>query len=737
MKLPPNLARLYVPGHEVTTNYASGMKALHDDRLEDAVKILVAEAPGSSCRGLAIGNAGQALLRLERFDHAQKLLSESHEHFTKHGCPHPPSWIQFMRNRVESIARFHPMKALQEFNSALAAAEDLAEKYPDFKAAIESEMGHLFNSWGGTCLGLGNPKAAIDLFQRGRDKYRTHVPDEKVGLAETLTNLALALKCDDRPTEASLALKEALDIARQGGDRDQVRRIEIASIQLDPSSFDGEPLELLKSAAEEAIAEGRYQTGHARQCIRATIARRMGKIREGILACEDAGMLEQHLDPADSWPAELRFVLAQLHEDNGSPAEEILKVLLEGARLWWSLLKMQQINDDLVKKSQTMHNHFRLLSRWLLNAGRVEEACMAFEVGRAIGFALEVNPDQLCTILAYEPFRPEDATVDCEGLRQIQAGLGENEAMVSISLLPPDLVAFVILRDSVAPVTHTLPGDAEMQRALNQIGALPDQLRKGSGLSAVPRLFQDFSRKIQGLLGGKRVKALLPNSTLHGIPWRALLRYSGTEWSQLSATTRFGLFIGGNFTSSFNKVTALGCGKAGSIDLNEEARVFASILGAPESIVENADSGDVRKALLQKGIVLISCHGVQKEDWNTGVRSLYLELQDGSKSAEDVWPEKVEAECVVLSACDSGVYEVAWGDYPIGAGPDLLRRGARCCLGTRFPVLAHFAAKLIEQLALRLKSGDTLEIGFAHALQAMEEAGADLWRDLACFEIVG
>ena len=104
VQLPEHLKRRYVPGHQVTLNYIDGMKAIEENRLEDAIGILEAESADSPCRGLALGNAGLALLRLERFKLAYARLLEADRHFNRHGCPHPPSWVQFARNHVEAIA---------------------------------------------------------------------------------------------------------------------------------------------------------------------------------------------------------------------------------------------------------------------------------------------------------------------------------------------------------------------------------------------------------------------------------------------------------------------------------------------------------------------------------------------------------------------------------------------------------------------------------------------------------
>lgn len=736
--LPEHLKRGYIPGHQVTQNYVDGMKAIEDNRLQDAIGILEAEPGDSPCRGLALGNAGLALLRLEKFDLAYARLLEADNHFNEHDCPHPPSWVQFARNHVEAIALSRPQEALQRFNRAIGAARKLAEKHEDFRQDIELEIAHTFNSWGGTLVRLERPDAALDCFKEARDIYRKYEAENKVGLAETLTNVSLALRGVGKMNDAALALQEALDVAKSGGDKDQVRRIEIATIQLDPTLVDGDPLRLLDEAAKEAIADGRYSTGYVRQCIRATVAENLKNASDGLAACGDARAIEHLLDSGDPTPANLRLVLARLRVAAGRPASEVLEALFEGARLWWRVLRKPQLTADVLVKTQSMHDHFRLLARKLLDEGRNDEACMAFEAGRALGFAIEVDQSALSKILELAPFAGSETTVDCAGLRAIQASLGDNEIIISMAILPPSLVAFVVRRDSVAAVEHQLPDIDECHRIFDAIRSIPRRLHKKDGIVAVPQAIQEFARKVSVEMDASNVVSVIPNSVLHGVPWRALLRSLGLSWSQLSAGTGFGLLLGGpNRAPIQGGATALGHGTAGSIDLNQEARDFANAFGTQGTVVENAASTDIRAALLRHGAVLISCHGSQEEDLNSRTFHLYLSLGDGDKSADEVWPDSVVAELVVLSACDSGVYEVAWGDYPVGAGPDLLRKGAKFCLATRFPVNARFAANLMKELAAHLAAGNSVQSALSNALETMENGGADFWNETACFELIG
>jgi hypothetical protein len=48
-----------------------------------------------------------------------------------------------------------------------------------------------------------------------------------------------------------------------------------------------------------------------------------------------------------------------------------------------------------------------------------------------------------------------------------------------------------------------------------------------------------------------------------------------------------------------------------------------------------------------------------------------------------------------------------------------------------------FARSFFPELAERLHESATLEDAYAEALARAEEKGADLWRDVACLELIG
>lgn len=734
--LPP-AGWLYCP-KDRTRTYVEALFALDHGHIKVGLSKLLAEPANSPCRCLALGNAALIKLRMEQFTEAEKLLHEALMLCEKKGCPHPPSWVQFARNLAEAVFRERTVESLQIFNGAVWLAQDLQQKHPAYKEAIIQQEAHTFSSWGGALIYLGSFEAAIDCFEQAGDIYRKYPSIDKEGEAERLLNYALALTETGEKTKAFLALNEARDISRKAGDLEHLQNIEVAMIQLDFDHFDGDLYQTLERAAKSALDAGKPSTCYVRHCIRASIANSKGDYEYVLEACDAAMAIEDRLNSADPSRPRLRGLKASALSNLKREPELSLQILLEAGKMWWNLLGREQWIHDVKVKVRSIHDHCRLLSKILMEEGRDDESCMAFEAGRALSFALDVDPEHLDAILAMNPFEHDDGTLSCQALRDRQKELSVDQVFVGISLLPGCLATYVVGKDSVEIHRIQAPDMPDPNELTEDILMIPTRLHAGTGLRAIPSFLFKWAEELATLLGGRRILAIAPNSFLHSVPWRALLRHAGLPWRQLASVTRFGLLLPESYsTTPLDSCIALSKAEAGENEIAEEAANFARHFATRGKHIPDATSQDVRGSLIQPGVVLISCHGKLRGEGEGVRKRLFLELREGAVATRDLWSGKVNADMVILSACDSGVYEVAHGDYPLGAAPDLLRAGAKLCLGTRFPVNSQFAAGLMNVLGNQLARGTMGPEAFANSLSETEAQGFDLWKDLACFELIG
>jgi tetratricopeptide (TPR) repeat protein len=727
--------RHYLPTHQVTANYVAGMIAIEHDHLQEALAILSKEPVNSSCYGLALANKALIQLRLEFYSQAEETGRAALMEFEANGCPHPPTWIQTARNLGESVAlQGREMESLHIFSQTCSFGGELAKQLPDFCVDVDLETAHTLNSLGGSFLKAELPDSAVDAFLRAKDIYSAH-PDNNVGLAETLTNLAQSYGVIGDGTKAAFALDEAEQ--RLGNDHEQLNRILIARARNGLLKPD-ESQSMLHRAAEDAQNKGNYDTAYLRYCISACLADECDDAEWGMVAILAAEKLEPILSPKSLHPAKLRFYKAVFFEKQGAD-DQALQALIEGARLWCDRLPGQFALDDYRHAARTLHDHFRWLAKKLLERGRNKEAFIAFETGRARAFALELTQHSEHPLVSSNPFN--ETAVDCSQLDSISENLAQSEAIVSFGILAMELVAFVIGHDTFELCKIQFQSTSEAMLFASSVATIASALEHGKGGGAVPAQASRLATDIARVLGNRRIVSLSPHGTLHNVPWRATLRSAGLRWDQLPFITQFSPLLNPSRPNPDEmapaKCIAAGYGSVASdttLDFKAEAMEFAQTF--PNSEVIASTSPVLLKSALQRdAIAYFSFHGALHAT-EIGLRFSLKTGPGQSCSSDELLADGVKSRVVVLSACSSGVYDMALGDYPVGAAPDFLLAGAHFCVCTRFKIDAHFSRQFFPAFGRRLLN-TRIGAAFALALDEFEQRGFDLWRHLACVELLG
>jgi tetratricopeptide (TPR) repeat protein len=724
------------------------MAALAEERLADAVALLGTEPPDSPCYALARGNLGLAHLRRGEFSEAERATEDALREIDLRGCPHPPSHIQFLRQRGEAAARRGRWEeGLRGLERALDRADELVPACPELRDALEIQKADTLNAAGNVLLDLRHWKGAAKCFTDARDIYDRYRHDAEWPLAYALTNLGLVWNVLDEKYRAQSALLEAKGIVEKLGDADQLHRINIGLIQLGSSAIPtNDYLPLARAAAEAARASGNFPLALRRYCILAEVAERAGALDEGFESLSLARGLLSEVRYDQFTEPRLVNIEAGLLERAGSPREEIIRRLTAGASLWYSRIAGLLPPADFKAVSSSLHDHFRRLARHLLTAGDVERALLAFEAGRTLGHGVDVDPSFVERVIGRNPFAADGSEIDLALLREAQATIPEGQVVIVVAALPPALVGFVVGRDAVTAVSRDLPVAADSTEELtNNIKRIPERLQEGEGRAAIPDLLHDFAAVLAGAVSGCIVCGFMPYAYFHLVPWRVLLHDQGISWEAMPFSVGFGLLLRDGTPTlgpvDSLDVIALGHGSSRSgIDFTEEARVFADHFGTRARFVPACTAADLNAALGRPVIALLSSHG-EARDSEEGV-TLALLLSDGHGDGEwvlapRVFPQPVTAPLVILSACYSGAYQMAWGDYPVGGAPLLIHRGAALCICTRYAVSSEFTLRFFDDLGRRLKNGDEPVTAFIRSIAAMPTDQKTLWQDLACIEILG
>lgn len=722
----------YVPNHPRTPTYVASCKAMVGGDLVGAINMFLAEPESSPCRGLALSLAAQAAAQLNRYDDAIRDGHAAIQHFGAHGCPFNPLGVAAYRCVANALAKSdRVMQAIEVYQVGLGVADKIladeaSSDGPEERGLVEVEMANVLTDFGGSLLRLQQPKAAAVQLQAARKIYAKY-PKSAAGRPVALTNLAMAYHLDGKGFEADQALLEALSIPQRTAEENlETRLLQVRFGLLDASTSE----QTIEEGVATAIATGRYETACAR--LASAIARASeAKDNARVLQLfERVAEVEPKLPPGNLIPVKLSFYHALAKRQNGRPRADYLHHLTQGAREWCSLQPGRLTLADYQQLALTMHDHFRLFARVLVEEQRIEESLVAFEMGRARAYAAELSQDARHPLLSANPFHA--ATVGLELLRDLQQKLPADAVLVCIGTMPPDLCAYVIGRDSVELRSVPIVTDV-----VQSLADLPANLRSNMGEKAVHASLLELAKVIAQAVGAKKIVGFVPHRDFHAAPWRAILRFAGLPWSQLPFAVNFSPFLWQTSQPLPAKCIAIGHGVAGDkseVDLRQEAVDFSQIFGA-DGMLRVAALPHLKDALASDGIVLLSCHGILMKT-EFGPKVLF-KLSDGDyELSEALDNRRTPTPLVVLSACDSGAYVMLEGDYPVGAAPALLLAGAAHCACTRFPVDAFFARDFVCAYGRLLRRGDPPVAAFADALAEMEHQKYGLWRHLACVELL-
>jgi tetratricopeptide (TPR) repeat protein len=144
-----------------------------------------------------------------------------------------------------------------------------------------------------------------------------------------------------------------------------------------------------------------------------------------------------------------------------------------------------------------------------------------------------------------------------------------------------------------------------------------------------------------------------------------------------------------------------------------EAERVAQLLGAECLLEEDATRVNVLEQARQSDVIHLAMHGFARLD---APLFSYLSLADGQLTALDCFELELDCSLVTLSACESGLAQIAPGDEQMGLPRALLYAGARSVLQTLWRVDDETTAQLMEQFYSGLAAG----LGRARALRCAQ-----------------
>lgn len=300
----------------------------------------------------------------------------------------------------------------------------------------------------------------------------------------------------------------------------------------------------------------------------------------------------------------------------------------------------------------------------------------------------------------------------------LQAALDVSTTLVEYVVLDGDICAFVVTSDAIVYLPSLATG-SEVSELLDRLHFQLDTVRYGSAhlrrfapdlKARTDRVLTDLYKKlfasVEGHTRGDRL-LVVPAGPVNYVPFSSLfdgnkylvekfdIRHapSAAIWQQLARRR-------------LRKVrTSLLVGFADErIPLVEnEIRSIAKVLpGAKQLKGKAATFGAFAAHAGSYDLLHIACHGQFRPD-NPMFSSLHL--ADGWVTVRDLVADKIAAELVTLSACETGISKVFAGEEILGLARGFLSAGARSMIVSLWAVNDAAATEMMPQFYREIKKG--------------------------------
>ena len=327
----------------------------------------------------------------------------------------------------------------------------------------------------------------------------------------------------------------------------------------------------------------------------------------------------------------------------------------------------------------------------------------------------------------------DTAAVDLGGLRR---KLGREKALIefiedhgaySAFLVTDEGVDFVDSIASVDEIRHLLEGlhfqFGTLRFGGDAVRAFAAQLKTSADVylaKLYTRLIAPFAEKIAG-----RDLVIVPAGALNYVPFTALFdgaRYlieSRRVVSTPSASVWARLNTGRTKTPTNALLMAFADGK---IPLaNDEVKKLARVLHQATTFTgKRATFAAFQENAPRADIIHLACHGQFRPD-NALFSSLHL--ADGWVTVRDVTSNRLRAQLVTLSACETGLNEVFAGEELLGLARGFLSAGARSLVLSLWTVNDAATSRLMANVYQNLQRGETIAASLRVAQQGFIKNG--------------
>jgi tetratricopeptide (TPR) repeat protein len=302
---------------------------------------------------------------------------------------------------------------------------------------------------------------------------------------------------------------------------------------------------------------------------------------------------------------------------------------------------------------------------------------------------------------------------------KLQKQLGDEKALIEFVSFDGYISAFVVTNKKIHFVKH-LAGETQIFALLEglrfQFGALRygakslgkfmDELKKRADFY-LAKLYQCLVKPLENLLKNRDL-TIVPVGVLHYVPFHALrsrdekyliekrrIAYapSATVWQ----------FLAEKPARKIKNALLIGFADEKIPLVKREIETLEKIFRKAKTLSgKDATFAAYTKNAPQFDALHLACHGQFRPE-NPLFSSLHL--ADGWITVRDICSQRLNAELVTLSACETGLNEIFAGDEILGLARGFLTAGARSLILSLWTVNDEATTRLMQEFYTQLKAG--------------------------------
>ena len=313
-------------------------------------------------------------------------------------------------------------------------------------------------------------------------------------------------------------------------------------------------------------------------------------------------------------------------------------------------------------------------------------------------------------------------------LKQLQNLLGKQKALVEFVNFDGNLSAFVITDKKIRFIADLAKEDeivALLESLQFQFGALRYgakildkfllELKKRADFY-LQKLYEKLLKPLESFIG-KRDLVIVPVGAVHYVPFHALsdgknyvvemrevvYSPSATVWRKLSAKP----------TRKLENALLIGFADEQIPFVNREIKTLEKIFKTSKSFMdEKATFSAFTKNAPQFDVLHLACHGQFRPE-NPLFSSLHL--ADGFITVRDICSNKLKAEVVTLSACETGLNKIFAGDEILGLARGFLSAGASSLILSLWTVNDEATTALMKKFYTEMQNGESVSAALRKA----------------------